>query len=81
MSIGAKIVRVVVWLSVVVAFARGMFIFDSGPSADNAETVAAGVCFGCAMITTALMYLFDLKAPQPQAPVRDTSSAVESSGE
>ena len=57
------VLRVVIWAWIAVGLVRGLWIFDGGASANNAETIAAGVCFGCSLLATVLMFLFDGRRP------------------
>jgi hypothetical protein len=49
--------RQFIWLVIVVALLRGLWAFDSGPSADTHETTAAAVLFGAALISATLMHV------------------------
>lgn len=58
-----KILRVVIWGVIAVGFVRGLWVMDSGPSADTHETVGAGLCFAAALIGAVLMFCFDVRRP------------------
>ena len=60
---GAKILRVLIWLVIVIAYLRGLLVFDAGPSADHHGTVGAGLCFASALLGTVLMFCLDVCRP------------------
>lgn len=51
--------RVFIWLFIAAGLLRGLWVFDMGGSANSHETVAAGLCFAAAMLSTVLMFCFD----------------------
>ncbi len=54
-----KTLRFVIWAVIVVGFLRGLWVFDSGGSANTHETVGAGLCFAGALISATIMFCFD----------------------
>jgi hypothetical protein len=46
---------------IVAGFLRGLWVFDSGGSANTHETVGAGLCFAGAMISATIMFCFDVR--------------------
>ena len=63
MSTVTVILRFLLWLAILVGLVRGLWVFDSGPSANTMETVGAGLCFAAAMISATLMFCFDVRRP------------------
>lgn len=61
MKVVVTVLRVVIWLVLLLAFARGLWVFDSGPSANTHETVGAGLCFAAAVLGAVLMFCFDVR--------------------
>ncbi len=51
--------RIVIWLVILVALLRGLWAFDSGPSADTHETTASAVLFAGALLAVTVMFCFD----------------------
>lgn len=56
-----KILRAIIWIAVAVAFVRGLFVFDMGPSATDVYPTASGVCLAGAVLAAALMYMAEKK--------------------
>ena len=52
-----KILKGAVWVAIAIAFARGLFVLDMGPSAKNVYPTASGICLAGAVVAAALMYL------------------------
>ena len=50
-----KALRIVVWIAIVIAFVRGLFVFDMGPSAEGSYPTASGICLAGAVVAAALM--------------------------
>lgn len=57
----AIILRIVIWVVLLLAFLRGLWVFDSGGSANTHETVGAGLCFAAAVLGAVLMFCFDVR--------------------
>jgi hypothetical protein len=56
-----KIIRVIVWAVIAVAFGRGLFVLDMGPSAKDIYPTASGICLAGAVVASAIMYLADYR--------------------
>ena len=51
--------KLLVWLMILIGFARGLFVWDMGGSAASTYPHASAVCLSGSVIAAALMYLAD----------------------
>lgn len=49
-----KLLEVIIWLSILVSFIRGVFVFDQGPSASDTYPTASAICLVGAIIAAVL---------------------------
>ena len=52
----------IIWIAIALVFARGLFVFDMGPSAKDVYSTASAVCLAGAVVAAALMYLAEKKS-------------------
>ncbi len=43
------------WIGIAIAFVRGLFVFDMGPSAADSNPVASAICLAAAVLGTAIL--------------------------
>jgi hypothetical protein len=56
-----KIVRIIIWAAIAVAFIRGLFVWDMGGSAKDSYPTASAICLAGALVAAALMYKAEKK--------------------
>jgi len=54
-------IRVLIWIAILIAFARGLFVWDMGGSAQQTYPVAGAICLAGAVVAAALMYMADAR--------------------
>jgi nicotinamide riboside transporter PnuC len=50
-----KTLNIAIWISIALSFARGLFVFDMGASAQSSFPVASAICFVGAILAAVLM--------------------------
>jgi len=53
-----NVLRWVIWLAILAAFLRGLFVFDMGGSAQNSYPTASAICFVGSILGAILMLRF-----------------------
>jgi hypothetical protein len=61
-----NVLRWVIWLAILAAFLRGLFVFDMGGSAQSTYPTASAVCFVGAILGAILMLRFFESKNRPE---------------